>query len=107
MLQANKILNSTNIFSKEVIDGASQHHEHYDGSGYPNGLSEELLSDFAMIVAIADVYDAMTSNRSYRKGICPFKVMVKAEDSAVTSKCTACGICAKACPMDVLEVVES
>ena len=33
-------------------------------------------------------------------------VMVKAEDSAVTTKCIACGICAKACPMDVLEIVE-
>ena len=38
--------------------------------------------------------------------VCPFHVMVKAEDSPVTSKCIACGICAKACPMDVLEVVE-
>ena len=38
---------------------------------------------------------------------CPFGVMVKAEDSPVSSKCIACGICAKACPADVLEVVES
>ncbi len=38
---------------------------------------------------------------------CPFGVMVKAEDTAYTTKCIACGICAKVCPMDVLEVVES
>ena len=38
---------------------------------------------------------------------CPFHVMVKAEESPVSSKCIACGICAKACPMDVLEIVES
>ena len=38
---------------------------------------------------------------------CPFGVMVKAEDSPVSSKCIACGICAKACPADVLEVVEA
>ena len=38
--------------------------------------------------------------------VCPFGVMVKAEDSPAASKCIACGICAKACPMDVLEVVE-
>lgn len=37
---------------------------------------------------------------------CPFGLMVKAEDSAVSSKCIACGICAKRCPMDVLEVVD-
>ena len=37
---------------------------------------------------------------------CPFGVMVKAEDSPVTTKCIACGICAKACPMEILEVVE-
>lgn len=39
--------------------------------------------------------------------VCPMKVMVKAEDSPVTSKCIACGICAKACPMGILEVQES
>ena len=38
--------------------------------------------------------------------VCPFGVMVKAEESAVTTKCIACGICAKACSMDVLEIVE-
>ncbi len=38
---------------------------------------------------------------------CPFGVMVKAEDSPVSTKCIACGICAKACPADVLEVVEA
>ena len=37
---------------------------------------------------------------------CPFGVMVKAEESPVSTKCIACGICAKACPMDVLEVVD-
>ena len=38
---------------------------------------------------------------------CPFGLVVKAEDSPVSSKCIACGICAKACPMELLEVVES
>ena len=38
---------------------------------------------------------------------CPFGVMVKAEDSPVSTKCIACGICAKACPADVLEIVEA
>ena len=55
------------------------HHERYDGSGYPNGLTSELLPDFAMIVAIADVYDAMTATRSYREPLCAFEVIAKFE----------------------------
>ncbi|MBR2044777.1 MAG: HD-GYP domain-containing protein [Agathobacter sp.] len=51
------------------------HHERYDGSGYPNRLTSEFLPDFAMIVAIADVYDAMTAARSYREPLCAFQVI--------------------------------
>lgn len=51
------------------------HHERYDGSGYPNQLTSEFLPDFAMIVAIADVYDAMTAARSYREPLCAFQVI--------------------------------
>ncbi len=54
---------------------ALQHHERCDGSGYPNGLSAVEITEFAKLVAIADVYDAMTSARVYRKGLCPFKVI--------------------------------
>lgn len=51
------------------------HHERCDGSGYPNKFTAEQIDDFAKIVAIADVYDAMTSNRRYRSAICPFDVV--------------------------------
>lgn len=51
------------------------HHERYDGSGYPNKLSGDSLPNFAMIVAIADVYDAMTAARSYREPLCAFQVI--------------------------------
>jgi len=44
------------------------HHEHYDGSGYPNGLCGEKIILFGRIVCVADVYDALTSDRPYRKG---------------------------------------
>jgi uncharacterized domain HDIG len=54
---------------------ALMHHERSDGSGYPNGFIAEQIDDFAKIVAIADVYDAMTSNRLYRTAICPFDVV--------------------------------
>lgn len=54
---------------------ALMHHERCDGSGYPNGFKANQIDDFAKIVGIADVYDAMTSNRRYRKAICPFDVV--------------------------------
>ena len=62
-----------------IKQAAFMHHERYDGTGYPNRLSSEFLSDFAMIVAIADVYDAMTAARSYREPLCPFQVIEKFE----------------------------
>ncbi|MCR4793165.1 MAG: response regulator [Lachnospiraceae bacterium] len=49
--------------------GAKYHHERYDGAGYPNGISAENIPEVARIIAVADAYDAMTSDRSYRKAI--------------------------------------
>jgi len=46
---------------------ALQHHERYDGKGYPNNLSGEAISLEGRIVAVADVYDALTSKRSYKE----------------------------------------
>lgn len=50
----------------ELAAGAKWHHERYDGKGYPQGLSAEDIPEEARIIAVADAYDAMTSNRSYR-----------------------------------------
>ena len=47
-------------------DVAYCHHEHWDGSGYPNGLKGEEIPIYARIMAVADVYDALTSIRSYK-----------------------------------------
>lgn len=46
--------------------GAHWHHEHYDGSGYPDGLKGEEIPESARIIGVADAYDAMTSKRCYR-----------------------------------------
>lgn len=54
---------------------ALMHHERNDGTGYPKGLKETEIDEMASVVAIADVFDAMTSCRPYRKGICPFTVI--------------------------------
>jgi HD-GYP domain-containing protein (c-di-GMP phosphodiesterase class II) len=49
--------------------GAAEHHERWDGKGYINGISGKDITLEARIIAIADAYDAMSSNRSYRKAI--------------------------------------
>ncbi len=49
--------------------GARWHHERYDGSGYPDGIKGEEIPEYARIIAIADAYDAMASNRSYRSAM--------------------------------------
>ncbi len=54
---------------KAIIPMVRQHHEHWDGSGYPDGLSGEAITLGARIMALADVYDALTSDRPYRKGM--------------------------------------
>ncbi|MCI8746829.1 MAG: HD-GYP domain-containing protein [Lachnospiraceae bacterium] len=72
------ILRTKNLDSR-IANAALQHHERYNGRGYPDKLTGAETDFFASIVAIADVYDAMTSNRSYRKGICPFDVLEQME----------------------------
>jgi len=53
----------------KVKNGAKFHHERYDGTGYPNGLKGENIPEIARIIGVADAYDAMASNRSYRKAL--------------------------------------
>lgn len=57
----------------------AEHHEHIDGNGYPRGLGEKEIHRFAKIVAIADVYDALTSERPYKRAYTPnvaYNIMV-------------------------------
>ena len=49
--------------------GVRWHHERLDGSGYPDGLKDEDIPEYAKIISVADAYDAMTSNRSYRDSL--------------------------------------
>jgi HD-GYP domain-containing protein (c-di-GMP phosphodiesterase class II) len=50
---------------------AYQHHENYDGTGYPRGIAAEEIHSYARIAAVADIYDALTSDRSYRPAMLP------------------------------------
>lgn len=64
-VRGDKILRNIEEMPKLAI-GARWHHERFDGRGYPDGLSGEEIPEEARIIAVADAYDAMTSNRSYR-----------------------------------------
>ena len=67
-----------------VIIGARYHHERYDGTGYPEKLKGEEIPYIARIIAVADAYDAMTSNRVYRKHLTKEKVLSELEKGAGT-----------------------
>ncbi len=54
---------------REIVPGVRYHHEHVNGQGYPDGLRGEEIPVLAKIVAVADTYDAMTTDRPYRKAI--------------------------------------
>lgn len=69
-----------NIYEdKSIAFGAKFHHERYDGTGYPDGLSGENIPEVARIIGVADSYDAMASNRSYRKALPQSKVREEIE----------------------------
>jgi len=65
------ILRNLHTVSLLVAHCAFQHHERLDGSGYPRGLVDHEIHPYAKIIAVADVFDAVTSNRVYRKKMLP------------------------------------
>jgi putative nucleotidyltransferase with HDIG domain len=71
------ILRETPNIPDNAIMVAGQHHERYDGTGYPDQLKSEEISRFGQMAAIVDVYDALTSNRVYHKGEEPTGVLRK------------------------------
>jgi len=60
---------------EDIIPGVLHHHERYDGKGYPYGLAGENIPIMGRIICLADCFDAMTSNRTYRKGM-PLEVAI-------------------------------
>ncbi len=62
-----EIMSSMGTFIDGMLDGIRHHHERFDGKGYPDGLSDTDIPLIARILCLADSYDAMTSNRVYRK----------------------------------------
>lgn len=67
-----------------VKQAALMHHERCDGTGYPLGLKMDEIDRYAQIIAIADVYDAMTAIRKYRAPLCPFQVISEFEKDGLS-----------------------
>ena len=84
-----ELMKSHTVIGSEIIgnidnieglnDGVRHHHERYDGNGYPDGLKGGEISLFARILCIADCYDAMTTDRVYRKRLPKEKVIEEIE----------------------------
>ncbi|QLY40865.1 diguanylate cyclase [Hujiaoplasma nucleasis] len=76
-----EILNTADEYSELAIH-ASSHHERYDGKGYPHGLKGEQIPYYSRIICIADAYEAMTSDRPYRRRLSKEKARQEIIDNA-------------------------
>lgn len=76
-LEGWKMLNKAEVTSDPVLDVCLHHHERIDGTGYPDKLSGDDLSLIARMGAVCDVYDAVTSDRCYKKGWEPTEALKK------------------------------
>ena len=75
------------VKDKETLKMVRHHHERYDGAGYPDGLKGERIPMGARILALADAYDAMTSDRPYRRAMSPEKARAEIERCRGTQLC--------------------
>ena len=84
-----KIMRPVRDLSHEM-PAITEHHERVDGTGYPRGLTGNEISLIGRIVAVADVFDALTSDRVYRKGQSPeqvFKQLLRDVDTHFDAAC--------------------
>ncbi|MGR8931149.1 MAG: HD-GYP domain-containing protein [Gammaproteobacteria bacterium] len=70
----NVLMSARNLFPG-AVDVAYSHHERIKGGGYPRGVDSAAISDFTKVVAVVDAYDAITSDRIYKKGISHLKAL--------------------------------
>jgi putative nucleotidyltransferase with HDIG domain len=68
-------------FLKDSAIAVLYHHERHDGSGYPFGISDEKIPLFAKIISVADSYDAMTTDRPYRKALNNYQAIKELENN--------------------------
>lgn len=78
-----RILEKVPNISRDVSIAVLMHHEREDGSGYPTGVKGNHIHELAKIIAVADIYDAMTSDRVYRDKESPFEVFALMEEKTI------------------------
>jgi len=71
--------------SGEVKAAVRHHHEHWDGTGYPDGLAGHAIPLSARVVCVVDVYDALTSERSYRRALSRDEALAVMRDESGTT----------------------
>jgi len=69
--------------NEHILNAVLQHHERTDGSGYPQGITADQTDPFAKMIAIADVYEAMTAPRTYREPMSPYKAIQIIEEESL------------------------
>lgn len=62
-----QILKEKNVFSDSILNGVLEHHEKCNGRGYPLGLQGDKIHDYAKIISVADIYDALVTDRPYKQ----------------------------------------
>jgi HD-GYP domain-containing protein (c-di-GMP phosphodiesterase class II) len=70
-----KIAKQLGITNEKILNGIRYHHEKYDGSGYPQRLRKNMISQYAQIISICDVFDALTTKRSYKDALSTFDAL--------------------------------
>lgn len=76
------VLQPVTFMTKEHLQLIRNHHERLDGSGYPDGLDQTQLPELVRILSVADAYDAMSSDRAYRQGMSPEKIIAELKRSS-------------------------
>lgn len=71
-----KVLEELGETNKDVLQIIEQHHEKIDGSGYPNNLEKEMIYPLSQIVTIADIFDALTTKRSYKEALTSYRALI-------------------------------
>jgi putative nucleotidyltransferase with HDIG domain len=69
------VAQSLGVENRKILDGIMFHHEKLDGTGYPSGIAGNDIPQFAKIIAVAEVFDALTTNRSYKSALNSFEAI--------------------------------